>query len=310
MRLVTAFLKLVRFPNLFFIVLTQVLFQYCIYYPLFRDNIPENDMFQFVYIVLASVLIGAAGYIINDYFDLNIDEVNKPHRMVIGKVIGRRWSIAWHLILSVAGLVMTFLAFPFFEKWYLILLNAFTIALLWFYSTTFKRQILIGNIVISLLTAWVVLILFYSKIPLGHAFGTGNALEHKFFRITFLYAGFAFVSSLIREAVKDLEDREGDEKHGCRTMPIVWGANATKIYIAVLLAALIVTLLIVQVYILQFRWWLAALYNVALIIVPLAYIFLKLFRANSAKDYYLLSQWIKLAMLTGILSMIFFYFYL
>jgi len=310
MRLVTAFLKLVRFPNLFFIVLTQVLFQYCIYYPLFRDNIPENDMFQFVCIVLASVLIGAAGYIINDYFDLNIDEVNKPHRMVIGKVIGRRWSIAWHLILSVAGLVMTFLAFPFFEKWYLILLNALTIALLWFYSTTFKRQILIGNIVISLLTAWVVLILFYSKVSLGHAFGTGNALEHKFFRITFLYAGFAFVSSLIREAVKDLEDREGDEKHGCRTMPIVWGANATKIYIAVLLAALIVTLLIVQVYILQFRWWLAALYNVALIIVPLAYIFLKLFRANSAKDYYLLSQWIKLAMLTGILSMIFFYFYL
>lgn len=310
MRLVAAFLKLVRFPNLFFIVLTQVLFQYCIYYPLFRDNVPENDMFQFVCIVLASVLIGAAGYIINDYFDLNIDEVNKPQRMVIGKVIGRRWSIAWHLILSVAGLVMTFLAFPFFEKWYLILLNALTIVLLWFYSTTFKRQILIGNIVISLLTAWVVLILFYSKVSLGHAFGTGNALEHKFFRITFLYAGFAFVSSLIREAVKDLEDREGDEKHGCRTMPIVWGANATKIYIAVLLAALIVTLLIVQVYILQFRWWLAALYNVALIIVPLAYIFLKLFRANSAKDYYLLSQWIKLAMLTGILSMIFFYFYL
>ncbi|MCZ2460426.1 MAG: geranylgeranylglycerol-phosphate geranylgeranyltransferase [Chitinophagales bacterium] len=310
MRLVAAFLKLVRFPNLFFIVLTQVLFQYCIYYPLFRDNVPENDMFQFVCIVLASVLIGAAGYIINDYFDLNIDEVNKPQRMVIGKVIGRRWSIAWHLILSVAGLVMTFLAFPFFEKWYLILLNALTIVLLWFYSTTFKRQILIGNIVISLLTAWVVLILFYSKVSLGHAFGTEDVTEHKFFRITFLYAGFAFVSSLIREAVKDLEDREGDEKHGCRTMPIVWGANATKIYIAVLLAALIVTLLIVQVYILQFRWWLAALYNVALIIVPLVYILLKLFRANTVKDYYLLSQWIKLAMLTGILSMIFFYFYL
>ncbi|MCC7401703.1 MAG: geranylgeranylglycerol-phosphate geranylgeranyltransferase [Chitinophagaceae bacterium] len=310
MRWVAAFLKLVRLPNLFFIALTQFLFQFCIYQPLFRDLIPGGDMRQFILIVLASLLIGAAGYIINDYFDLNIDEVNKPDRMVIGKIISRRWAIAWHFILSAAGLILTFLAFPFLEKWYLILINAFTIALLWFYSASFKRKLLIGNVVISLLTAWVILVLFYSKIPLAHAFGSGNATEHKFFRITFLYAGFAFISSLIREAVKDMEDREGDEKHGCRTMPIAWGANAVKIYVAVLLAALIIILVIIQIYVLQFRWWWPVLYSVALIIIPLVYILLKLFRANSAPEFHLLSNRIKLAMLTGVLSMIYFYFYL
>ncbi|HVT86481.1 MAG TPA: geranylgeranylglycerol-phosphate geranylgeranyltransferase [Chitinophagaceae bacterium] len=310
MRLVAAFLKLVRLPNLFFIALAQALFQFCIYRPLFKGFIPENDTQQFILIVLASLLIAAAGYIINDYFDINIDEVNKPKDMVIDKMISRRWAIAWHFMLSTSGLILTVLALPFFQKWYLILINACSIALLWFYSTTFKRKLLIGNVVISLLTAWTVLILFYSKVSLMDAFGTENTTEHKFFRITFLYAGFAFISSLIREAVKDMEDLEGDEKYRCRTMPIVWGMNATKIYVAVWLAALIAILVMVQIYVLQFRWWWPALYSVVLIILPLIYIFTKLFKANSSRDFHLLSRWIKLVMLTGILSMIFFYFYL
>lgn len=90
MRLIGAFLKLIRLPNLIFIALAQSLFQFCIYRPLFKEFIPENDTLQFILIALASLLIAAAGYIINDYFDINIDEVNKPHQLVIDKVISRR----------------------------------------------------------------------------------------------------------------------------------------------------------------------------------------------------------------------------
>lgn len=309
MRLIAAFLKLIRLPNLIFIALAQSLFEFCIYRPLFKGAIPENDTQQFVFIVLASLLIAAAGYIINDYFDINIDEVNKPEHLVIDKHISRRWAIAWHFILNTLGFVLTILALPFLQKWYLILINAAVIALLWFYSTNFKRKLLIGNIVISLLTAWTILILFYSKVSLMDAFGTTNSTEHKFLRFTFLYAGFAFISSLIREAIKDMEDREGDEKYGCRTMPIVWGMNATKIYVAVWLVVLIAILAMVQIYVLQFSWWWWALYNVVLIIFPLVYIFFKLFRANSSRDFHLLSRWSKIVMLTGILSMLFFYFH-
>ena len=310
MRLIAAFLKLIRLPNLFFIVLTQALLQYCIYHPLYKGLIPAYDNLNFFFLAGASFCIAAAGYIINDYFDINIDEVNKPDRMVVDKVINRRWAIAWHFILSSAGLILTVLTIPLFQKWYIVLANLLCIMLLWFYSTSLKRKVLIGNIVISLLVAWAVLVIFFSKVTLADAFGMGTGEHHKFFRIAILYAGFAFISSLIREAIKDMEDMPGDMKYGCRTMPIAWGINATKVYIAVWLIVLLGMLVVILAYILQFRWWLSSVYGLVFVITPLIYIFYRLFPANSPADYHRLSSWTKGVMLTGILSMLFFYFYL
>ena len=310
MRLATAFLRLIRLPNLFFIALAQVLFYFCIYYPLYRDVLPGKDLLHFLFLVLASMFIAAAGYIINDYFDINIDEINKPQKMVVDKVIHRRWAIAWHFIFSFTGIILTALAVPILEKWYLIVANIACIALLWFYSTNFKKSLLIGNIVISLLTAWSILIIFFSKLSAGDAFAPGNHSQPKFFRLAFLYAGFAFICSLIREAIKDIEDIKGDERYGSRSMPIAWGINASKVYIDVWMIVLIIILLTLQVYILQFRWWGLVAYALVLIITPLFLIFRKLFKASSTEDYHTLSNWIKGVMFTGILSMIFFYFYL
>ncbi|HEV7781248.1 MAG TPA: geranylgeranylglycerol-phosphate geranylgeranyltransferase [Chitinophagaceae bacterium] len=310
MRLIAAFFKLVRLPNLFFMALTQVLFQFCIYHTLFKDTVPPHDLTRFILLVLASLFIAAAGYIINDYFDINIDEVNKPHKMVVDRVISRRWAIAWHFMLSTGGVLLTIIALPFLQKWYLVLTNILCVALLWFYSTNFKKQLLTGNIVISLLTAWTILIIFFSKFDLSDAFGAGNTATHKFFRLAILYAGFAFIISLIREAIKDMEDMRGDMKYGCRTMPIVWGVNATKVYTAVWLIVLIAILVILQVYVLQFKWWLPVAYSIPAIIFPLLIILFKLKKSSAPKDFHFLSSMTKLVMLTGILSMIFFYFYL
>lgn len=310
MRLIAAFLKLVRLPNLIFIALTQFLFQSCIYYPLYKENIQANDGLHFAFLLLASLLIAAAGYIINDYFDINIDEVNKPDRMVVDKVIHRRWAIAWHFTLSTTGLLFTILALPFLQKWYLILANAGCIVLLWVYSTNFKKSLLVGNVVISLLTAWTILIIFFSKVNLSDAIGAGVANHYKFFRLAMLYAGFAFIISLIREAIKDMEDMPGDEKYGCRTMPIVWGINATKVYIAVWLVVLIAMLIIIQVYMLQFQWWLPVAYSIVAIIFPLCLLLFRLKGSSTSHQYHQLSTLAKLVMLTGIVSMVFFYFYL
>ena len=310
MRLLAAFLKLIRLPNLIFIALTQVLFQVCIFFPLYRGHIPPHDTRNFLLLVVASLLIAAAGYIINDYFDINIDEVNKPERMVVDKLISRRWAIAWHFILSAIAVLLTMLALPVVQKWYLVLANIFCVVLLWFYSTTFKKKLLIGNIAISLLTSWTILIIFFSKLSVSDAFETGFPGQPKFFRFAFLYAGFAFMITLIREAIKDIEDMPGDEKYGCQTMPIVWGVNATKVYIAVWMIILIAILIVIQVYVLQFQWWWAVVYCILLIILPLIYIFSHLFKASGNHDFHKLSSWTKLVMLTGILSMIFFYFYL
>jgi 4-hydroxybenzoate polyprenyltransferase len=310
MRLIAAFLKMIRLPNLIFIALTQVLFQFCIYHPLYLGQIQPQDTRNFFLLVAASVLIAAAGYIINDYFDINIDEVNKPDRMVVDKFISRRWAIAWHFVFSAIAILLTMLALPVLQKWYLVLANIFSVAVLWFYSTNFKKKLLIGNIAISLLTAWTILLVFFSKLSVSDAFATGFHGQPKFFRFAFLYAGFAFMITLIREAIKDIEDMPGDEKYGCRTMPIVWGVNATKVYIAVWMIILIAILIVIQIYVLQFRWWWAVVYCFVLIILPLIYVFSKLFKASSIPDYHELSTRTKLIMLTGILSMIFFYFYL
>jgi 4-hydroxybenzoate polyprenyltransferase len=310
MRLIAAFLRLVRLPNLFFILITQSLFQFCIYYPLYRDKVDRPDITTFVILVIASLFIAAAGYIINDYFDINIDEVNKPQRMVVDRIIHRRWAIAWHFVLSFSGVILTAIAVPITQKWYLILANLFCVAMLWFYSTTFKKKLLIGNVVISILTAWAILLIFFSKVSVSDAFDPATSSQPKFFRFAFLYAGFAFITSLIREAIKDIEDIKGDQRYGCNTMPIAWGINAAKVYIAVWMVVLIIMLLVIQVYILQFRWWWPVAYTIVFVISPLIYIFYKLFKASHTGDYARLSRWIKLVMLAGILSMIFFYFYL
>ena len=305
MKTVTSFFRLIRWQNLVFIILTQVLFYFCVYKSLYKL---EDSLFQFIWLVVASVLIAAAGYIINDYFDLNIDQVNKPNKNVLNSDINRRWGILLHLVLNLAGILATAIAVSF-AKWYLIIANVICVLMLWLYSTSFKRQLLIGNIIISLLTAWTVLILFFAKVPFSSAFGATEALTVKFFRIAFLYAGFAFIISLIREAVKDVEDIEGDRRYNCKTLPIVAGITGTKIYTAVWLVVLIAALIILQLYVLQFGWWWAILYSTIFIIIPLIYFFFKHYKARSTQDFAQLSRMAKWIMLSGILSMFFFRIY-
>ncbi|MDB5196433.1 MAG: ubiquinone biosynthesis protein UbiA [Flaviaesturariibacter sp.] len=305
MKLTTAFFQLIRWQNLVFIVITQVLFYYCVFLPLYPD---QQNLQQLSWLIIASVFIAAAGYIINDYFDLNIDQVNKPQKNVLNNVINRRWAILWHLGLSLAGILATALAVGW-HKWYLIIANLVVVVLLWLYSTSFKRKALIGNIVISLLTAWTILILFFSEVPFAAAFGSADSVAIKFFRVTFLYAGFAFIITLIREAVKDIEDIEGDRRYGCKTLPIIAGVTATKIYTTVWIVVLAAALIILQLYVLQFGWWWPVLYSVAFVIIPILYLFRQHYGASSTADFAKLSRLTKLIMLTGILSMIFFRFY-
>ena len=304
-RLITAFLSMIRWTNLVFILLTQALFYYCIDLPLDIQPFPLSRM---IWLMAASVFIAAAGYIINDYFDLNIDRINKPGKNVIDHVISRRWAIFWHLTLSVMGIIATLVAVSF-HKWYLVIANAVCVLLLWLYSTSFKRQYLIGNIVISLLTAWTVLVIFFAEVPFSAAFGAHTYSVTRFFKAAFLYGGFAFIISLIREALKDVQDIKGDIRYGCKTLPIVSGIHATKIYIGVWLVVLIAALLILQLYMLQLNWWLAIFYSIFFVILPLLYLFYKLWKAKTTKEFAYLSGLAKLIMLTGIITMVFFKVY-
>ena len=314
MRLLAAFLKLVRLPNLFFIVLTQFLFYYCILLPLLRSAgaIAEIGQQHFMLLSLASVLIAAAGYIINDYFDVNIDQVNKPKKNVVDLIVSRRWAILWHFVLSGIGVLLSLYISWRTGLWYIVLANFACAFLLFGYSISLKQKLLSGNILISVLTSWVILILCLSEYRLsqGSVDSSWLAAQNKIMRLGFLYAGFAFILTLIREAIKDMEDMEGDARYGSKTMPIAWGVPATKVYVAVWMIVLLALLISIQVYIIRFHWWWSVLYCTVLIILPLAYTFLKLFKAMTPDQFHDISSITKTVMLTGILSMGFFYFYL
>ena len=312
MKTIAAFFRLVRWPNLLLIVLTQFLFEFCIYQKVYQISFSNlHNTKQFFFLVIAIVFIYAAGYIINDYFDLNIDQINKPKKVIVNVFINRRWVIFWHMFLSLLGLFITLSAAPFPQFWVISLANFFIILLLWFYSTNFKKRLLIGNLLVSLLMVWVILIIPLSKHPFNmlNDFLT-DTNEIRLFRFSILYASFAFIISLIREVIKDMEDLEGDRKYGCHTMPIMWGINASKVFVAVWIIVLVATLTILQFYLLALGWWHCALFSLLLIIAPLVWIFQKLFKAKSVEDFHNLSQVLKWVMLTGISSMVFFRFYL
>ena len=314
MKLITAFLRLVRLPNLVMIAVTQVLFYFTLVQPFYEKGVNTTfERLHFIFIVLSSLLIAAAGNIINDYFDRNIDEINKPEKKIVDKLIKRRWVIVMHIVFSLTAILLGFYVDSKTPVFWLGFSNTICVLLLFAYSISLKKKFLVGNVLISLLTAWVILVCFLCYY---RSFYCSNcepfewqALLRRFIRISFLYAGFAFVISLIREVVKDMEDIEGDKKYGCKTIPIAWGIPASKVFVAVWLVVLIGMISIVQIYVWQLGWYWSAAYSIVLIIAPLIWTLRKLYLAQVPKDYHQLSIAIKLVMLTGLLSMIFFKIY-
>jgi len=147
LKLLLSFCRLVRWPNLFFIVLSQCLFQYCIYNPLYHINSIDTPA-SFFLMMLASVFIAAAGYAINDYFDVNIDQVNKPTKVVVSNIISRRWVIFWHFFFSLSGIYLTLIAFSFQQYWHIHIANLLSILFLWFYSKLIYFKILYCQLLI------------------------------------------------------------------------------------------------------------------------------------------------------------------
>ncbi len=308
MKIVAAFFKLIRWPNLVFIALTQMLFRFFILH--FVYNNPESSvtmrlsLLLFYWLVFASVCIAAAGYIINDYFDVNIDLVNKPEKLVIDRYIKRRWAIVWHIVLSFTGFIISCYVGYKLRNIYLPLFNFIAIVALWFYSTTFKKKLLIGNIIVSLLTAWVILVLTVSEYRF-HIIAT-DIYWKRLLKLSFMYAGFAFIISLVREVIKDMEDMPGDAAYHCHTMPIVWGIQVSKVFAAVWLTVIIGAVAAIEIYIIHFGWWIPAVYSFITIVVPMVWMLRKLYLAHSLQNFHELSTMIKLVMLAGIVSMIFF----
>ena len=263
-------------------------------------------------LIFASIFIAAGGYIINDYFDLNIDKINKPSKLVIDKHISRRWAMLLHLILSVLGLMLTAAVALKLRNPFLFGFNLVSVILLWFYSTTFKKQLLSGNIIIATLTAWVVFIMFVAEVKWipGEFFPMKSVGLTTIYKAAILYAGFAFVTTLIREVIKDIEDEIGDRKNGCNTMPISWGMMATKVFVSVWIIVLIGLLIALMIYALMQKWILLVFFIVFLLVRYLFNLIVKLISASTIHHYTAISNDLKWLMFHGIVSMTLYFYYL
>lgn len=309
MNLLISFLKLIRINNLLLIALSQILFQYFVLRPMFYAYYLPVTLphLQFFLLVLATSLIAAGGNIINDIFDLEIDLYNKPHKVIIDQSISETAAQNSYYLINVIALVLVIYLTNFIGNLQLISYFAFCFVLLWFYSTELKKKPLIGNLVIGLLAAFSIMIvwLFERNLfdPKWLAVKDMQTVSPRIFMYVVTYSIFAFLTNFIREIIKDIEDRAGDEKYGAQTLVIKYGMRTTKTLLAIFYLVFIAFSLYLINHFMATQAWNKLLYAVGAILLPFLcsgyYIIVK-------ENARMASLFVKVTIFTGVLSMFFF----
>ncbi|MBN2167066.1 MAG: geranylgeranylglycerol-phosphate geranylgeranyltransferase [Marinilabiliaceae bacterium] len=302
-------LRLIRIKNLFIIALLQYLLRYALIIPIltYYKVTPALSDFRFALVVFATLCLAASGYVINNYFDIQIDRINKPDKVLIGRIIKRREALFLHLILTFIGVFCGFyLAYVTRKENYVIMFFAIP-ALLWYYSTTFKKQILIGNIIISILTALVAyLVVSIEFAAIGRLNNGTDILNSKACSVAWFwttgFAFFAFLSNLTREIIKDIEDMKGDQINGCRTLPIALGTRYTKALVIALITFSIIALWLTYFSVSELaNNKLTLYYFIIALTIPYSYLMWSIKKARLPKDFHTASQVSKIIMLSGII---------
>jgi 4-hydroxybenzoate polyprenyltransferase len=301
----SSFIRLVRLPNLIMILFVQYMVRFAFLYPVFKISglkLQMNEGMFFMFSI-AFLFMAAGGYIINDYNDIEIDKINKPTRMVIGNGYTAPEAQELYWIISLTGVVIGFwscfeMGLPSLGILFFIYLTG-----LWFYSTTFKYNLLIGNIVISIFLALVpfasALVEVFADVK-KHYWADLHGVPSLIYNGILVISLFAFLLNLARELVKDAEDMEGDAKAGCRTVPIIWGLKATKALVGLVLICIVGALSKYSLKLYDEKDWLSLGYIIGFILVPILVIMIGLFIASAPKQFHRISTWLKLLMVLGI----------
>lgn len=301
-------LKLLRYPNLILIALTQYLFRYFILFPIFRNEriTPVLSDLDFALLVFSTLLIAAAGYAINDYFDIRIDRINKPDKIIVGKLVSRRKAMSLHTVLNIIAIIIGFYVSYRAGNIKFGAINIVISMLLWMYAMKYKAYMLVGNIIVSFATTMTIFVVWLYE---SYAIWCSGQFVHTNLHIlNFLlwsYLIFAFGISMIREIIKNLEDIEGDRKCGCSTIPVVIGERNTRITLSVLATVLIAVLLYISYYFAFAKHWeFISWYLVLVVIIPFMHLTYMILISKNKNDYSFLSNLTKFIMLAGVMSML------
>jgi 4-hydroxybenzoate polyprenyltransferase len=282
------------------IILIQILFKY-VYFKEFSVDTALNN-FDFLLLILATSTIAAAGYIINDIFDVKSDLINKPKKVLIGKSIRKDRALTYYYILNVFGISFGFLVAYKIHNLSFISIFIIIALLLRVYNSNLKKLPVVGNLIISLLVSLSILIIgIFDIIP---AVNEKNTVDQYYaFKTLTDYATFAFMLMLLREIVKDIEDIVGDKKLNMSTLPILIGKNKTN---KIIFFLSFIPLILITDY--SFRNFsnvpIVLVYMLLVVLLPFLYFMTKILYAKTNKDYSFLSTLLKLIMLLGIFSIV------
>tara|TARA_R110000868_G_scaffold243900_6_gene500033 strand:- start:762 stop:1655 length:894 start_codon:yes stop_codon:yes gene_type:complete len=269
------------------------------------QNIPLalND-WQYLLLVSSTVLIAAAGYVINNIFDQDTDLENKPNNLIVGRSISEKSAYNIYAVLNVTGVAIGFYLSNVISKPGFAALFILIAATLYMYATSLKQMVLVGNFVVALLLSFsVVIIGVFDLYPVINS--ENQQIMAVLFSILLDYAVFAFLVNFLREIIKDLEDINGDSNQGMKTLPIIFGVKRTsKLVFALSFIPIISLLIYIKNYFMANNLQFAALYSIVFVLAPLIYFSIKSWESKNKKDFHKLSILLKWILLFGILSIV------
>ena len=292
------FFKFIRYKNLLLIALTQILVHYGFLKAL---NLPTAlSHFNFALLLIATVLIAAAGYVINDINDVVSDRINKPTKTYIPSSFSESFAFTIYLALNIAGVGIGFRMCYSVDLTNFATLFVLISALLYVYANFLKQLIIIGNLVVSIAVASsIFIVIIFDMLPLLNRFQQELITPMSILRD---YGIFALMLNFLREIIKDIEDTNGDHAAGIQSLPIVLGLERTAKLSAYIAVIYIFTILGYIYAYLQANVW-TSIYLVAAVVVPLVFFCIKARYADKQIHYTFLSKLLKLIMLLGIVSL-------
>ena len=303
-------MRLVRWSNLLFLAALMWLMEKWVAVPIldklaFGEQLP---WYIVLLITLATVFIAAGGYVINDYFDVKIDRINRPDEVIVTRTVSKPAAMRLSLMLSGIGIVCGLIAAVYLRSMTIGILFVLVPGLLWFYSSSYKRLFMVGNLIIALLAALSPMMIALANVAqLQRLYATilpYTTLEHDLYAWLGGFALFAFLLTWIREIIKDMQDQMGDRELECHSMPVVWGELGTKIFVTCLIVLTIAIIGHLWYHILPFPigWTSLSTRYIALgILTPLIGALGLLWAAKIPSDYKTCQQVVKFTMLIGML---------
>ena len=224
------FLRLIRSKNLLIIIISFFVFEIYILESYLNELSTNINFFLLLSITL---LITASGYIINDIFDVNIDQINKKDKIFIGKKYSKNTGKTLYFIIIIFSILLSVILCYRIGKMYLISIFISCIYILWLYSKSLKNKFFLGNITTSFLVSLSIInLVIFSELEINK----NSKL------ILYSYAYLSFLITLIREIIKDIEDIKGDLKYNSKSIPIRLGIKNSKLICYILLSILFISI--------------------------------------------------------------------